>query len=429
MCLLAPSLAAPQDDLDAGDRAWCRNDRQEAAIRWRAAANAPNASPDVIAMAEVRLLQVSSNLSVAVHGPRADRALSQCPGQRPECALARADYALILARLGLPSGEPEPEIWIALAARSMPGRAQARRVLAKRDEANTLSARTDLDGMGEGLRDAGEWPTGPPTPVIGLGLSGAPGLGVGGSIQYVDSDLLWRGWRLDATLAATTRRIGAAAIHLRTDRAMLGASVGRLVLDNYRRGVTQTVWTAEAEIAARRGPVWLGPMIRWDDGRPGHGLTGGWRDQWAPVSASVLVEASFWRYQHVRADVDVVLDVPVTDRGRLAARALGAASPGSEAPWWRRPVVGGGRVLRGAPAYRWRGDLLLAGVLEWRQQLWGPLGGVVFAEGAWIEDGLRPGGGLGLRLHLPPQPLNTARLDVGAGAEGLTITVGWQEAF
>ena len=42
------------------------------------------------------------------------------------------------------------------------------------------------------------------------------------------------------------------------------------------------------------------------------------------------------------------------------------ASPNTEAPWWRLPTVGGGNVLRTAPAHRWRDEFLPSGVLEYQ---------------------------------------------------------------
>lgn len=72
--------------------------------------------------------------------------------------------------------------------------------------------------------------------------------------------------------------------------------------------------------------------------------------------------------------------------------------------------------------------MLLSSTIEVRRTLIGSLGGVAFAEGAWI-DGIHPGVGLGLRLHLPPRPHATLRLDAGLGEDGIHFTAGWGEAL
>jgi hypothetical protein len=58
------------------------------------------------------------------------------------------------------------------------------------------------------------------------------------------------------------------------------------------------------------------------------------------------------------------------------------------------------------------------------------LGAVAFAEGAWADEaGVHGGVGGGLRLFLPPRPLNTVRLDAAVGTVGWTVTAGVGNAF
>ena len=90
--------------------------------------------------------------------------------------------------------------------------------------------------------------------------------------------------------------------------------------------------------------------------------------------------------------------------------------------------------MTGPPAGRFRAPLLTGAVIEWRSPTMGPLGFAVFAEGAAESSApgglaLHGGGGAGLRLHLPPRPHNTVRLDVAVGDVGWALTAGFGEAF
>ena len=231
-------------------------------------------------------------------------------------------------------------------------------------------------------------------------------------------------------------------------KSLLGqAALARLTLDDYAQQAVLSVLQAEAWVAPgwRAGPlrVWAWPLLRWDllldtDALPldGHGAVAGlaWQPD-ARLALTLREEASLpIDYSHHRTDLDLVAVLPLGGGGRttLAGRLAAAESLGSEAPWWHQPTAGAGTYLRSAPANRWRDDRLLAAAVEVRRTLIGPLGGVLFAEGAVIE-GLHSGAGGGLRLALPPRPLNTLRLDLawsldGAG-QGLQATAGWGEAF
>ena len=106
-----------------------------------------------------------------------------------------------------------------------------------------------------------------------------------------------------------------------------------------------------------------------------------------------------------------------------------SATPNTEAPWWRLPTVGGGNILRTAPAHRWRSEFLPAAVLEYRWKPENTVGIVPFAELTYVDHNLHGGGGLGIRVRLPPQPQNTMRFDIGYGDSGWNILFGAEEFF
>jgi hypothetical protein len=133
------------------------------------------------------------------------------------------------------------------------------------------------------------------------------------------------------------------------------------------------------------------------------------------------ISRSDYNYWSTAADLRVL-------SGSLAMRLRADLSEYSKAPVWRSPAYGGGHVLRAAPVGRHRAPLLGAAVVEWRQTVTPLIGLTVFAEGAWSTE-WHAGGGLGLRLNLPPRPHNTLRLDIAYGPAGPTLTAGWGESF
>jgi hypothetical protein len=280
---------------------------------------------------------------------------------------------------------------------------------------------------------------GPGSWFLGLGISGAPGLGVGGGIRLIHPDLRHDAWRLTTDASITSRGTGQLSAQLTTPGrlwSVWSARGGHLILDNYQTQETIALWTVNAlagpGVRWGKSAAWIGPLLRVDhaggERLDGHGVSAGISRTAELLSLSGRVEQTLGAdYAHTLLSGEATAGHalgPISLHGRLA----GAVAPDSQAPWWRLPSAGGGVYLRSAPLGRWRDPMLLAGTVELRGPLIGPLGGVIFAEAAHIE-GLHPGVGAGLRLHLPPRPHNTLRLDLGLGEEGLVVTAGWGESF
>lgn len=441
--LLALLLALdPRAALDAGDAAWFAGERARAVAAWREAARSEDAAAR--AMAEVRLLRVSSNLGWIVHGPRADKALAACPVEDPWCDLAEADLALTLRDLGLSRGAGDAPALARRAMTALPGPAAARLAWAGALDTATLSGQ---DALSAGLREAGRWPAGPGNPVVGLGLVAGEGIGLGLGLRLVVPDLGYRAIRLEASGLATSRGAGSLALAWRTpgERFGLGGlSAARSVLDLYEGGLRETVavsqvsaWAAPG-LRAGRLSAWGGPLFRIDQvgtALAGHGLLVG--AGYAPrpgLSARTGGELSLGDYALGRVSLDLRSRTPLGAHA-LAARFYAESVPWRDAltPAWRLPAAGGAELLRGAPAGRYRGPHLIAGALELRGAL-GPAWGVTaFAEAAWVptedDQAPHPGGGVGVRWRLPPRPDNTVRLDLGFTDAGWGLCAGFGEAF
>jgi hypothetical protein len=441
LTLGAAARASDRATLDGGDAAWGAGDRVVARAAWRAAADAPE--PAVRAQAEARLLLVSGNLGLAVHGPRAERALAVCPESDAWCALAEADLVLFARALGVPLSLEDAIEAADRAAPALPGPAAARRVWAGAAPPAQLDE-LELDALGRVIAAGdGRLPGGPGTWVAGIGVLGGSGQGVGGGLRLVHPDLGLRAWRLDATAVVTSRLAGQAAIRVVSPGpwgVAIGASGARLVADVYGAGGERraaVVQSASATVLPGHRSAGLaigaGPVARWDaagDTRlAGHGASA--RARWTrspggdgpQLDGGVAVALA--DYPHQEADLSLRTR---SMEGRLAGWLHAAAAPWSEAPYWRLPAAGGGQVLRHGGLGRFRGRSLTAAVLEWRARPDAVLGGVAFAEVAHI-DGWHGGLGGGLRLRLPPRPHNTVRLDAAWGDGGWGITAGWGEAF
>ena len=81
----------------------------------------------------------------------------------------------------------------------------------------------------------------------------------------------------------------------------------------------------------------------------------------------------------------------------------------------RLPVIAGEMSSSHRLVYRYR----------WRPEA--TVGVVAFSELAYLGDSLHGGGGLGLRIRMPPQPFNTIRIDVGYGDAGWNVLFGVEE--
>ena len=75
------------------------------------------------------------------------------------------------------------------------------------------------------------------------------------------------------------------------------------------------------------------------------------------VQVYVTGEYIEWEYHHLRVNGQWMWIHP----SGWASMIEISASPNTEAPWWRLPTVGGGNVLRTAPAHRWRDEFLPSG--------------------------------------------------------------------
>lgn len=417
----------PREALDAGDAAWRAGDRQMARADWKLAAQAED--PALAAMAEARLLRVSGNLGWMVHGPRADRALAACAGADPWCDLAEVDLALTLRDLGLaPLGE-RPEQLTRRAATTLPEPAAERQRWAE----DAASA----------------WPPGPGTWTLGVGVLGGPGLGVGGALRFINPDVRFKAVRLDASALLTSRGVAGLGAGLLTPgriHGRFGLELRRGVVDLYDGDSARSLVVTSAEgwaalgLRGERSALWLGPQGRVDafEGRmlAGHGAVAGGRLDGPSDHLSLRGsgELALADYALGRGSLDLRARLPL-GRTTLASRLLGDGAPWTDAdtPLWRLPSVGGSELLRGAPAGRYRGPWLLDGALELREPLGSSLEIAAFTELAWLpgsaEPSPHPGGGLGLRLSLPPRPDNTVRLDLGFTDAGWGLVAGWGEAF
>lgn len=440
--LLGAALASPAEDaLDAADHAFAAGDRRAAREAWRALEDDPD--PAIAARAATRMLLVSGNLGFAVHGPRADRALAACPPADPRCLLAEADYELLLHQLGLP-GDPGVALERAREAQgALPGAAADRVAWAQVRAGDRTTLPPAQTGTGAavaaGRGSFGPWPG---TWVLGLGVVAAPGLGVGGSVRMVDPDLRWTGWRLQAEALATSRGLVAAQVATRSPGRWFatGQAWGtRRPFDVYEGDTRTTTVVGTGELRAGVGrqlgalAVELGPVARWDAASSavsaGHGAASAITWRGGGSSAALRATAAVADYDHLDLVLDLRPQVPLWG-GVFAVQALGAVAPLATSPVVRLPALGGGAVLRSVPVGRYRAAQLGAGVAEWRTPAWGLLAAVAFAEGAWVaREGWMAGGGAGVRLRLPPQPLNTVRLDLAGGTAGWAVTAGVGEAF
>lgn len=405
---LASAAVPPgMDAVDRGDAAWAAGDRVGARDAWREAAT--SAHPATAAMAEARLLQVSGNPGLVVHGPRMDAALARCPRSTEWCAVAHFDAAFFQHRLGL-GPPPAP-----LAAHAP----EAARLARSR------------------------WTTAPPphVPTWTLGLSpfGASGYGFGAALVLRHPDLGLQGGTLGLTAGAT----------LSEDRVLAAAvdtpgRVGVHVEASTRQTHLETTphpleWRAHSAVVGPRltGPSvegWLAGLVWLDIGLEDRRALGGTGAvTWSPTPAT----STRLQGQAVRGGTEldtITLDIRHSPGLQgLAGRFVATTTRATDAPTWRTPGWGGGTVFRHGTFLQYQAPLLVGVVGEWRQPITRALGLTGMVEGGWTG---RPtaGGGAGVWVSLPPRPSAVIRLDVAwgtathsSGTHG--ISTGWGTAF
>lgn len=437
-----PALVA----LEAGDAAYFAGDRRDGVRGWREALARADDSPAGRAaevMARLRLLRAGTTLSPLWQGPRIERALAACT-TGAWCRLAAVDYDLFA-----PEGIGDRDRGLAAArslAGELPAHAASRVAWATGDPAPVRAvAEAERDGLGRAIV-AGLAPE-PGPAVIGVGVLAGPPAGIGAGVRWVDVDVGRIGVRVTADAFVARRAAGLAAAIETPGTVGAVASVQALRWPWWDGDAYTPVDTARlapgAVVRAGRARLQAGPLLRWDaDPVPVAGHGGWWATSldmrragraraptglWLGVSGEVSdpLLADYARVGVV-GDARVYLGLGA---GVVATRARGEGAMGAF-PDIRRPTVGGSDVLRGARYGELRGDFTVAGDVEVRHPVVGPLWGAAFATGAAVEGrGAHAGGGVGVRLVLPPEPRNTLRLDVAATDVGWGVIVAWGEAF
>ena len=457
MWLCLPGVALGSVDglgeVSAGDVAWFAGGRRVARQHYLAAAE--SGDPAAEAMARLRLLSSSGNLGAVVQGPRIDRALSETAG--PWGLLAWADYH----RLAPAAVGARPEDGIALAMEALgalPGPAAARLFLLTGDEQwlARLKSADSPDGLGGGLLAHGALPRDPGTWYVGFGIGGAPGQGVGGSVFFRHPDLFLRNWFLSTAAWGNSRGKYGGSVYLSGPSRVaprVSASASRQDFYDYLDTATLVTPIESARVAL--GPQFWAEGVRygvqgvarWDvvDSQVfrGHGLggdvawdtrEGGGKERRGHL-ALLVVEGTYLDYSHASLVVDLRWFRPVWG-SVLAVRGLHQQAF-FDAPRWRLPAVGGATTHRGAWHDRHRAGWVDTLDVEGRWMVTQRLEAVAFGnmaaalpEGPNAPIGLFPGGGVGLRLLLPPEEWNLLRIDLATSTTNdWVVTGGWGEAF
>lgn len=437
--LIAVSLAS---NISLGDRLWCQGNYKEAKETWRLDTNSSN--PAYVAQSHYRQLLSASNLGWAVQGVLGDTALSECPLNDPMCALANVDREIFLHIIGLPSDLEYANTLSEKLLPHLPAEATARLVWFKSLPQEALDSFQQLDGFGHCMSQNSQWDRGPGGAYIGFGMYGGGQLGVGGSVGWTQPNIDNQGGNLQTSVAITTKAAGG----LFVSYTSVGKSWIQVRTNIQRRPFYQyiddepsfhLVETGTLSIRPgfswKTGQVWAGGFARiegepidWANGNDWRAIGLSIGSIWKPHSTLQFrgnIDYTEWQYHHIRLDGQMMWIHPTG----LAALVDIGATPNTEAPWWRMPTVGGGNVLRTAPAHRWRSEFLPSAVLEYRWKPENTFGIVPFAEMAYVNNELHGGGGLGLRIRLPPQPQNTMRFDIGYGDSGWNILFGAEEFF
>ncbi len=441
----------------AGDLARLQRDHDTAVELYQEAVS--SGDPAAEAMARLRLLSVSGNLGGVIHGPSIDRALALCEGAW--CDLAHADYHLFApTEVG---ASPADAVYYAQSAlEELPSPSAARLFLATGDEQwlELLNGADDLDGLAESLvAGAGRLPALPPTWYLGLGLFGAPSVGVGGSALFVHPN--FRSGQFG---------VGASA-----------SSSGQYSLSTwYRRKVGVGIYSSSVRVFDGTRDLFLGDIkLVYDYSEVAFALGTG-------VATGVADVELIGTYRNLRNDLEKVdlsnlelrilrnrrrgagvltrghlleLSVALAPFGEksylfghldyrrwiespigggLALRALWMEGVGSD-NLYLMPSAGGSRVHRGAVLDRWISPRIATVDVEQRWTLFGPVELVTFANALYSQEfGLyldqkshdfHYGLGAGFRIIQAPKSLNVVRLDFAVSDTGRAIYVGWGEAF
>lgn len=208
----------------------------------------------------------------------------------------------------------------------------------------------------------------------------------------------------------------------------------RYWLDDYRIVGTE----ARGEIAERKipgaiggfssaiGPVWL-----FDSRNSQFYPRRGWFVEGTVFGEHRLTGSHFG---YLRASVDAVRYFSTGRRNVLAVQVLAQFTAGG-APFFLLPQIGGGRLLRGYPAGKFRDKHLLLTQAEWRFVLFWRLKCAAFCGTGTVFGSpgeamrWRPNGGAGIRYEFDRKQHIHLRADYGFGdgVSGFYLTVG--EAF
>lgn len=436
------SIVAFASNITLGDRLWCQGNYKEAQQAWAIASKADN--PAHVAQSHYRRLLSASNLGWAVQGVMGDAALTECPLNDPSCALANVDREIFLHLIGLPSDLGYAEELAEKLVPHLPAEATARLVWFEALPQEALNAFTDLDGFGQCMLQSPKWDRGPGGAYIGFGMYGGGQLGIGGSVGWTQPNIDRRGGQLQTSLAITTKAAGGLFVSytsvgdkwLQVSSNIQRRPFYQYLDDNPTFHLVETgTFSFRPGLSWESGQFWLGGFARIE----GEPIDWSTQQDWRAIGLSTgtiwklhptlqfrgNIDYTEWQYHHLRIDGQLMWIHPTG----LAMLIDVAASPNTEAPWWRLPTVGGGNILRTAPAHRWRSEFIPAAVFEYRWKPESTFGIVPFAEMTYVDEVFHGGGGLGLRIRLPPQPQNTMRFDIGYGDSGWNILFGAEEFF
>jgi hypothetical protein len=442
----------------AGDVARYQQDHEAALEHYREAIS--SGEPAAEAMARLRLLSVSGNLGGVIHGPSIDRALAQCEGAW--CELAHADYHLFAP----PEVGASPSIAVEYAQSALaelPSPSAARLFLATGDEQwlALLDGADDLDGLGQSLvGGAGQLPALPPTWYLGLGLFGAPSVGLGGSALFVHPSYRMGQFGVGASASSAGQYSLSSWYRRRVGVGIYSASVR--VFDG-----TRDLYLGDIELVYDYGEVELSLGAGGSTGLADVEIIGNYRKLRNELElvnlsnlelrilrnrrrgAGVLTRghllelsvamAPFGETSYLFGHLDYRRWVASPFGGGLAFRALWMEGVGSDHNLYLMPSAGGSRVHRGAVRDRWISPRIATTDVEQRWTLFGPVELVTFANllyakefGLFFEQGrsdLHYGAGVGFRIIQTPKSLNVVRLDFAISDTDRAIYAGWGEAF